>query len=110
MSVSKDNKKFIDVAKQKSSGNTNGIESYSLKEVDARYARITVTKNTENNFASIVEIAIGSKKSSNPSPPPSSDKCDSKHKLFGSIRSYDKIFLGVSKQFLPCEDSTEGED
>jgi hypothetical protein len=77
MSVSKDNKKFIDVAKQKSSGNTNGIESYSLKEVDARYVRITVTKNTENNFASIVEIAIGSKKSSNPSPPPSSDKCDS---------------------------------
>ena len=77
VSVSKDNKKFIDVAKQKSSGNTNGIESYSLKEVDARYVRITVTKNTENNFASIVEIAIGSKKSSNPSPPPSSDKCDS---------------------------------
>lgn len=77
VSVSKDNKKFIDVAKQKSSGNTNGIESYSLKEVDARYVRITVTKNTENNFASIVEIAIGSKKSSNPSPPPSSDNCDS---------------------------------
>src|SRR4029079_2262144 len=77
VSVSKDNKKFTDVAKLKSSGSTNAIESYSLKDVNARYVRITVTKNTENNFASIVEITIGSKKSSNPSPPPSSDKCDS---------------------------------
>ena len=77
VSVSNDNKKFTDVAKLKSSGNTKGIESYSLKEVSARIVRITVTTNTENNFASIVEIAIGSKKSSNPSPPPSSDKCDS---------------------------------
>ena len=76
VSVSNDNKKFTDVAKLKSSGNTNGIESYNLKEVSARIVRITVTANTENNFASIVEIAIGSKKSSNPSPPPSSDKCD----------------------------------
>ena len=77
VSVSNDNKKFTDVAKLKSSGNTNGIESYNLKEVSARIVRITVTANTENNFASIVELAIGSKKSSNPSPPPSSDKCDS---------------------------------
>lgn len=78
VSVSKDNKKFTDVAKLESSGSTNGLESYSLKEVNARYVRITVTKNTENNFASIVEITIGSKKSSNPSPPPpSTDKCDS---------------------------------
>src|SRR4029078_10946721 len=58
VSVSKDNKKFTDVAKLKSSGNNNGLESYSLKEVNARYVRITVTKNTENNFASIVEITI----------------------------------------------------
>ena len=69
MSVSNDNKKFTDVAKLKSSGDTNGIESYNLKEVSARIVRITVTANTENNFASIVEIAIGSKKSSDPSPP-----------------------------------------
>ena len=76
VSVSNDNKKFTDVAKLKSSGNTNGIESYNLKEVSARIVRITVTANTENNFASMVEIAIESKKSSDPSPPPSSDKCD----------------------------------
>ena len=36
VSVSNDNKKFTDVAKLKSSGNTNGIESYNLKEVSAR--------------------------------------------------------------------------
>lgn len=73
VSVSKDNKKFTDVAKLKSSGNTNGIESYKLKEVDARIVRITVTANTENNYASIVEVSIASKSSA----PPTSDKCDS---------------------------------
>ena len=77
VSVSNDNKKFTDVAKLKSSGKTNGLESYDLKEVSARIVRITVTANTENNFASIVEITVGSKKSPNPSPPPSSDKCES---------------------------------
>src|SRR4029079_1450188 len=87
VSVSKDNKKFTDVAKLKSSGSTNGLESYSLKEVNARYVRITVTKNTENNFASIVEITIGSKKSTNPSPPPpSTDKCKS-NLLVSSVKS-----------------------
>jgi Bacterial Ig-like domain/F5/8 type C domain len=75
VAVSKDNKKFTDIAKLKSSGKTNGIESYVLKDVDARYLRITVTANTENNFGSIVEIAIGTKNKSNP--PPSTDKCDS---------------------------------
>ena len=75
VAVSKDNKKFTDVAKLKSSGKSNGIESYVLKDIDARYLRITVTANTENNFASIVEISIGTKSSSNT--PPSSNKCDS---------------------------------
>ena len=36
VSVSNDNKKFTDVAKLKSSGNTKGIESYSLKEVECK--------------------------------------------------------------------------
>lgn len=75
VAVSKDNKKFTDVAKLKSSGKTNAVESYDLKDIDARYLRITVTANTENNFASIVGISIGTKSNSNT--PPSSDKCDS---------------------------------
>jgi hypothetical protein len=73
VSVSRDNKKFTDVAKLKSSGNTKDIESYDLKDVKARIVRVKVTGNTENNFASIVEIGIKSKTTSDPpSPPPPS--------------------------------------
>ena len=72
---SKDNKKFTDIAKLKSSGKTSGVESYMLKDVDARILRITVTANTENNFASIVGISLGTR--TTPSTPPSTDKCDS---------------------------------
>jgi hypothetical protein len=75
VAISKDNKKFTDIAKLKSSGKTSGVESYVLKDVNARYLRITVTANTENNFASIVENSVGTRTTS--SPPPSTDKCDS---------------------------------
>ena len=76
VSVSNDNIKFTDVAKLKSSGTAKGIESYDLKEVNARIVRLTVTANTENNFASMVEMAVRSKTASPPPPPPSTDNCD----------------------------------
>jgi hypothetical protein len=76
ISVSKDNNKFTDVAKLKSTGNTNESESYSLNDFGARYVRITVTGNTENNYASIQEINIGTRKSSSPPPPPNPSGCE----------------------------------
>ena len=77
ISVSKDNKKFTDISKLKSSGNTNETESYKLNNIAARYVRITVTGNTENNYASIVEVNVGTNGSSNPPPPPTPGSCGS---------------------------------
>jgi F5/8 type C domain-containing protein len=58
VSVSKDNKKYEVVLKTKSRGSTSDLESYNTPAVNARYVRITVNGNNENNFASINEISI----------------------------------------------------
>jgi hypothetical protein len=72
ISVSKDNKKFKDVLKTKSSGSSSNPESYDFSDVSARYVRITVNGNTQNTFASIAEINvnINANGGSNPPPPP----------------------------------------
>ena len=72
ISVSKDNKKFKDVLKTKSSGSSSNPESYDFSDVSARYVRITVNGNTQNTFASIEEINvnINANGGSNPPPPP----------------------------------------
>jgi hypothetical protein len=72
ISVSKDNKKFKDVLKTKSSGSSSNPESYDFSDVSARYVRIIVNGNTQNTFASIAEINvnINANGGSNPPPPP----------------------------------------
>ena len=72
ISVSKDNKKFKDVLKTKSSGSTSNPESYDFSDVSARYVKITINGNTQNTFASIEEIKVNIKANggSNPPPPP----------------------------------------
>ena len=73
ISVSKDNKKFKDVLKTKSSGLSSTPESYDFSDVSARYVRITVNGNTQNTFASIEEIKLNINAnggSNSPSPPP----------------------------------------
>jgi F5/8 type C domain-containing protein len=71
ISVSKDNKKFKDVLKTKSSGSTGDPESYDFADVSTRYVRITVNGNSENNYASIEEIDVKTTGSgSGTSPPP----------------------------------------
>jgi hypothetical protein len=72
-SVSKDNKNFKDVLKTKSSGTTSDPKSFDFSDVSARYVRITVNGNTQNNFASIAEISVNTNADggANPSPPPS---------------------------------------
>jgi hypothetical protein len=72
IAVSKDNKKFKDVLKTKSSGSSSNPESYDFSDVSARYVRITVNGNTQNTFASIAEINvnINANGGSNPPPPP----------------------------------------
>jgi hypothetical protein len=73
VAVSKDNKKFKDVLKTKSSGLSSTPESYDFSDVSARYVRITVNGNTQNTFASIEEIKVNIKAnggSNSPPPPP----------------------------------------
>jgi hypothetical protein len=58
VSVSTDNKKYEVILKDKSRGSTSDAESYITPAVNARYVRVTVNGNSENNFASINEINI----------------------------------------------------
>jgi hypothetical protein len=50
-----------------SSGKTTSPETYNVEDTSKRYLRITVTANTENDWASITEVKINAKTSS-PSP------------------------------------------
>lgn len=72
VTVSKDSKKFEDILKIKSKGSSSNAEAYDTPDANARYIRITVNGNNENNFASINEINIettGSRTPSESSPP-----------------------------------------
>src|SRR5690242_946253 len=57
ISVSTDGTIFTQVFRGKSSGTTLFAEKYNLPTgVEARYVRVTVNGNTENNWASITEL------------------------------------------------------
>jgi hypothetical protein len=58
ISVSTGGTTFQDVLSRKSSGTTVNPEPYDIPDTNARYLRITVNGNTENNWASITEVDI----------------------------------------------------
>ncbi|MDP9306242.1 MAG: discoidin domain-containing protein, partial [Thermoproteota archaeon] len=60
ISTSNDGVKFSNILSSKSSGTTLNKEKYSVASADinARYIRITVNGNTQNDYASITEISI----------------------------------------------------
>ena len=58
ISVSKDGTSFSNVFSGTSSGQTTQVEPYDFKDIDARYVKITVNGNTQNNWASITELAV----------------------------------------------------
>lgn len=59
IAVSDDGTNFTDVYSDESSGSTNSAERYTFSDtVPATYVRITVNGNTQNDYASITEIAI----------------------------------------------------
>ena len=59
ISVSTDDTRFTNVFTGKSSGTTLSAEKYSLPtSVTARFVRITVNGNTENNWASITKLSV----------------------------------------------------
>ncbi len=59
ISVSNDGTSFTQVFRGKSSGTTLFAEKYNLPTgIEARYVRVTVNGNTENNWASITELSV----------------------------------------------------
>ncbi|UVS69999.1 discoidin domain-containing protein [Nitrososphaera viennensis] len=58
ISHSSDGKTYKQDYSAKSSGTTAGLQRYDFADVSARYIRITVNGNTENNWASITEIKV----------------------------------------------------
>jgi len=58
ISVSNDGSNYTNVFTGKSSGTTSAPERYDFADVNARYVKITVNGNTQNNWASICEMDL----------------------------------------------------
>ena len=58
ISTSKDGSTFTKELEKKSSGTTLNLEKYALSNPNARYIKITVNGNTQNDYASITEANI----------------------------------------------------
>ena len=75
ISTSKDGTTFTKALEKKSSGTTLNLEKYVLSNPSARYIKITVNGNTQNDYASITEVNIKTQTTVThpPSQPPSGD-------------------------------------
>ncbi|TLX91060.1 MAG: hypothetical protein E6K94_04675 [Thaumarchaeota archaeon] len=58
ISASNDGIKFSNILSSKSSGSTLSSEKYNIHDNNARYLRVTVNGNTQNNYASITELDV----------------------------------------------------
>lgn len=73
ISTSKDGATFTKALEKKSSGTTLNLEKYDLSNPSARYVRITVNGNTQNDYASITEANTRTQTQVATPPPPTSD-------------------------------------
>jgi hypothetical protein len=70
VSVSDDRTNFVNKFSGKSSGATTSMEKYNMPAgTEGRYVRVMVNGNTENNWASVTEIAIIGSGPTSPPPP-----------------------------------------
>ncbi len=69
ISTSKDGSTYTKVLEKKSSGTTTNLEKYGLSNINARYVKITVNGNTQNDYASITEVKVSIQNTSPPTPP-----------------------------------------
>lgn len=58
LALSKDGSSFTEVTSDSSSGNSEQFEHYSFAARDARYLRLSVNGNSENDWASVTGLAI----------------------------------------------------
>ena len=64
ISISSDKVNFKPILTTTSDGVTSSFERYNVPDTVGRYVRITVTDNSENNYASISEVALYTKAAS----------------------------------------------
>ena len=64
ISISKDDSSYTNVFSGKSSGTRTAGEKYDFVDSEARYVKITVTDNSQSNWASITEIDVSGAESS----------------------------------------------
>jgi len=69
ISTSNDGITFTKVLDRVSSGNTLNLEKYVLTNTLARYVKITVNGNTQNDYASITEVKVSIQQNTSPTPP-----------------------------------------
>src|SRR5918996_3438907 len=70
ISASNDKVNYQTIFTGQSSGNSISLQRYDVTDTNARYVRITVIGNTENNWASISEVDINGDSGTTPPPPP----------------------------------------
>src|SRR5918999_4364761 len=58
VSVSNDGANFKDIVSASSSGQTTSLEKYNIQDLIARYVRVTVYGNTDNDLGSITEMVV----------------------------------------------------
>jgi hypothetical protein len=76
ISASNDGQNFQPIFSGSSSGTTTASETYDVDDTFAKFIRITVTGNNENNWASITEADInGDSQSPSPTPTPPREIC-----------------------------------
>ena len=69
IATSTDGSTFTNVFNGDSSGTTLNSEKYTISNINARYVKVTVNGNTQNNWASIYDLKISGSASSGNSPP-----------------------------------------
>ena len=73
ISASTDGQNFVPIFSGRSSGTTVAAEPYDVTDTNARYVKITVDANSQNNnWASITEVDINAR---SPAPAPSPNEC-----------------------------------
>lgn len=58
VAVSKDGSAFTKIYADASTGSTTNLETYDFAMTDARYVRVIVNGNSENNWASVTELRV----------------------------------------------------
>jgi len=107
ISVSKDGGTFTNVLSSKSSGTTLNFEKYVLSSANVRYIKITVNGNTQNDWASINEVKVGTE-STLPIPTPQPPTGDNTPASDGVKMIYPTLSGGETWFFNPTN-PTDGQ-